>query len=356
VEIYENGEPLPRPDFVAARVALPGDRSFESFDAARAHITGGQLDPETDLYWEQGFIEVAYEYPIRSENSRFAIEPGLTRLGVQVNVSLRVLFPDGEERALDVHADVGRVELDPSWWQAFSLFAKEGFRHILGGVDHLLFLFALVIPFRRFRPLVVVVTAFTVAHSITLIASAYGLAPNALWFGPLIETLIAVSILYMALENIVGVNAQRRWWIAFGFGLVHGFGFSFLLTERLQLAGEHLLTSLLAFNVGVELGQLLVLAIAVPALAIVFRHVMPEKVGIIILSAFVAHTAWHWMLERGGELMRFPWPTVDAFALSRLLWWLIAAVAVAALLWLASGAVRRFQGDRPDPDRQPPRR
>ena len=83
---------------------------------------------------------------------------------------------------------------------------KLGFCHILDGTDHLLFLFCLVIPFRRFRSLVAVVTAFTVAHSITLIASAYNLAPDALWFPPLIETLIATSIVYMALENIVGAN------------------------------------------------------------------------------------------------------------------------------------------------------
>lgn len=353
VKIYENGEPLPKPEFVAARVALPSHRSFESFDAALAGITGGQLDPATDLYWDQGFLEVAYEYPISSEDSRFSIQPGLTRLGVQVNVILRMLFPDGEERVFDVHADVGRVELDPSWWQASRLFAKEGFQHILGGVDHLLFLFALVIPFRRFRPLVVIVTAFTVAHSITLIASAYGLVPDALWFGPLIETLIAVSVLYMALENIVGTNAQRRWWMAFGFGLIHGFGFSFLLTERLQFAGSHLLTSLLAFNVGVELGQILVLAVIVPTLALVLRHLVPERIGVVILSALVAHTAWHWMVERGSDLMQFPWPSMDAVALSRLLPWLIAAVAVAALLRLVSGVVRNFQGDQPASRRLP---
>ena len=75
--------------------------------------------------------------------------------------------------------------------------------HILEGTDHLLFLLCLVIPFRRLRPLVVIVTSFTVAHSITLIASAFGFGPDALWFPPLIETLIAVSIVYMALENIV---------------------------------------------------------------------------------------------------------------------------------------------------------
>ena len=83
-------------------------------------------------------------------------------------------------------------------------FIELGFFHILDGTDHLLFLLCLVIPFRRFARCFPVVTAFTVAHSITLIASAYGFAPDALWFPPLIETLIAISIVYMALENIVG--------------------------------------------------------------------------------------------------------------------------------------------------------
>ena len=110
----------------------------------------------------------------------------------------------------------------------------------------------------------------------------------------------------MALENIVGTaSVHRRWIITFGFGLVHGFGFSFALHETLQFAGSHLVTSLLAFNVGVELGQVLVLLVLVPALALLFRYVVAERMGTIILSALVAHTGWHWMLERFEILRKF---------------------------------------------------
>ncbi len=343
VELYENDVRLAKPRLAGARVSLPSDRSFASYDQALAHIRSGSLPADTEIYWEQGLLDVAYEYPIASDRSSFAIRPGLTRLGLQVNVTLRFLPPEGPERAFDVHADVGVVHLDPRWRQAAVLFAREGFFHILDGIDHLLFLFALVIPFRRFRPLVVVVTAFTVAHSITLIASAFGLAPTALWFPALIETLIAMSILYMALENIVGAGLERRWWVTFAFGLLHGFGFSFLLSERLQFAGSHLLTSLLAFNVGVELGQLLVLAVVVPALGLLFRHVVGERIGTVILSALVAHTAWHWMTERGEQLSRYPRPTMDAVALSAALWWAMMAVGMVWLLWLLSGVVRRWE-------------
>ena len=202
--------------------------------------------------------------------------------------------------------DPGIVRLDPEWHQAAWTFVKMGFHHILDGADHLLFLFCLVIPFRRFRGLIPVVTAFTVAHSITLIASAYDMAPGAPWFPPLIETLIAASIVYMALENIVVANPRRRWMITFCFGLVHGFGFSFALRQTLQFAGKHMLTSLLSFNIGVELGQIFILALMVPALAILFRYAAAERIGTIILSAFAAHSAWHWMDERYEQLSKFP--------------------------------------------------
>jgi hydrogenase/urease accessory protein HupE len=157
-------------------------------------------------------------------------------LGVTVQTTLRFLSPDRPERAFSLHNDPGLVRLDPRWFQAAGRFVVDGFFHILAGTDHLLFLFCLIIPFRRMRSLLLIVTSFTVAHSITLIASAYGMAPDSLWFPPLVETLIATSIVYMALENIVAPGLERRWIITFVFGLVHGFGFSFALRESLQFA------------------------------------------------------------------------------------------------------------------------
>jgi uncharacterized membrane-anchored protein YitT (DUF2179 family) len=228
-----------------------------------------------------------------------------------------------------------------------------GFQHILEGTDHLLFLCALVIPFRRFRALVPIVTSFTVAHSVTLIASAYNLGPDALWFPPLIETLIAMSIVYMALENITGAGTvHRRWIITFCFGLVHGFGFSFALRQTLQFAGTHMLTSLLSFNVGVELGQLLVLVVMIPALDLLFRFVVKERMGIIILSALVAHTGWHWMLDRGTQLWQyhFEWPVMNAAFFASTLRWAMAGVAIAAAIWLIT-VIQRGIAEKNSPER-----
>jgi hypothetical protein len=402
LDVYENETKLPYPTVAAVRASLPSDQSFASYDRALARVTGPRLPPDTEFVWSQGLLDILLEYPIQSERSRFAIEPRFARLGIRTVTVMRFLTPDGAVRAFEVEGNPGLVRLDPRWHQAAQRFVSLGFEHILDGTDHLLFLFCLVIPFRRLRSLVVIVTSFTVAHSVTLIASAYHLAPDALWFPPLIETLIATSIVYMALENIAtaaistdarsaglsgprgsgwssaglsgprrsgeitpglsgprpaafdasagyggGASAilQRRWLITFAFGLVHGFGFSFALRRTLQFAGSHLLTSLVSFNLGVELGQLLVLVLLVPALGLLFRFVVAERVGTIILSALVAHTAWHWMTERWGVLrqFRFEWPVLDLAFWASAMRWAMLAVALYAAYWLIELIKNRLQ-------------
>ena len=335
IQVYEENTPLPPPRIAAVRVSLPSDRSFLTYETALAHVTGPPLAPASSVVHDQLLLDVLLEYPIASARSAFSIRPTLARLGVRVVMVVRYQPPAGPERAFELTGDPGLVRLDPRWHQAAWRFVQLGFAHILDGTDHLLFLFCLVIPFRRFGALALIVTAFTVAHSITLIAAASGLAPDALWFSPLVETLIAASILYMALENIAGAGGvQRRWIIAFAFGLVHGFGFSFALQSTLQFAGSHLVTSLLAFNVGVEIGQLLVLAAFVPLLQLLFRFVVAERIGTIILSALVAHTAWHWTAERWADLRQFDPPSLDVLATAGGIRWLMAAVVTAAVIWL----------------------
>jgi HupE / UreJ protein len=136
-----------------------------------------------------------------------------------------------------------------------------------------------------------------------------------------------------------------RWLVAGAFGLVHGFGFSFVLQEDLQLAGSHLLLSLLAFNVGVELGQLAVLLLVVPALAVLLQRPRIRPAGIIILSALIGHVAWHWMVERLEALRYVRWPSPDESALGWLLAWLVLLAAV-------GGAVRLSRKGAPSLSRE----
>lgn len=337
VALYEGETRLPKRRVVTTQVSIESDRSFASFEEAFNHVTGPKLANGANVFWNQVWFDALFEYRIQSDRSGFSIRPGLERLGARVTTVLRFLPPGGGVRAYEFLRDPGLVPLDPRWSQAAVRFVELGFFHILEGADHLLFLLCLVIPFRRLRALVGVVTAFSVAHSITLIASAYGFAPDVLWFPPLIETLIAASIVYMAIENIVGRGAgRRRWLFAFGFGLVHGFGFSFALRESLQFAGSHLVTSLLSFNIGVELGQILALLLLIPLLEAIFRFVMAERIGMIVLSAIVAHTGWHWLLDRADRFgkFRFEWPEFNAGLFASAARWLMFFLILAGIGWL----------------------
>jgi len=344
--LEENGRPLGEPRVVATQISLPSDRSFASYAEALAHVTSAPLPAATELIWRQALLDVVLEYAIDADGASFSLRPALGRLGLRTTTVLRFLPPGRAERAYQFVGDPGLVRLDPRWHQAALRFVALGFRHILDGMDHLLFVLCLVIPIRKFRPLLAVITAFTLAHSVTLIASTLGLAPQALWFPPLIELLIALSIVYMAFENIVGAKLERRWLLAFGFGLVHGFGFSFFLRDSLQFAGAHLATSLLSFNLGVELGQLFVLGLAIPVLTWLFRRVVAERMGTILLSALVAHSAWHWMTDRAGTLRqyRFQWPAFDLALLSAALKTLLLLAIVAAAGWVMLGLVGRLRG------------
>lgn len=335
LQFFEDDRMLEEKSLERVRVSLPSDRSFNSYAQAIENVNKDRLDDSVDLYWRQGMLDVLVTYPIRSSESRFSVDARLAGLGVETNTVLRFVLPNGAERPFSFVGNPGLVFLDPSWFQASWRFIELGFKHILAGMDHLLFLLCLLIPLRSVRALVPVITSFTIAHSITLIASVFGVLPSVLWFPPLIETLIALSIVYMAFENIVGFKQENRWLVTFGFGLIHGFGFSFLLTESMQFAGAHLITALLSFNIGVELGQLLVLVLVVPLLRVLFKYVVAEKVGIILLSALVAHSAWHWMAERWSALMGYDirMPILNSDFYAGLWQWGLLILVAAGVLW-----------------------
>ena len=251
--------------------------------------------------------------------------------------------------------------LDPNARQVVRRFVRDGYVHIVRGADHLLFLFVLIIPFlptspgpswtraplslqlSRLGSLLAIITSFTVAHSVALITSAYGMTPGALWFPAFVNALIAASILYVALENLVAPSLRRRWMVAFGFGLAHGFGFASELRDSLQFAGGHFLISLLSFNLGLELAQIAALVVMVPALALLFRFVVDERMGTVILSLLVAHTGWHWTIDRYNAFRRYQffWPVFDAAFFVIVIRWLMVAVVLAGLAWLIFGVLGR---------------
>jgi hypothetical protein len=372
LDLYEDGQKLPAPRVASVRAELQSDKSFASYDEALARLAAPLAPVQTEFFWSQGLLDVLFEYPIHSDQSRFSIEPRLARLGIRTLTVLRFLPPGGAVQAFEFQGDPGLVQLDPTWPQAARQFVARGFRQTLGGSGTLLFVACLVIPFRQWRSLAALLTAFVTAHSIALIASAYTLAPDQLWFPPLVDTLLAAAIVYLAIENFLlaydrkkpqsaestqrndfsAISAssavfslsalRRRWLVTFGFGLAYGFGFSFALRPALQFAGTHQLTSVLSFNLGIELALLLALALLVPALNLLFRFAVSERLGTIILSALIAHTAWHATGDRWDLLRRFTfeWPPIDASFLAATLRWAMLLVAAAALYWVVFGLLR----------------
>ena len=344
LQLWEDNARL-APSSAAGQLAPLADRSFEDYDRAVARVAE-PLAPDTVIAFEQGYLDAHFVYPISSPKSVFSIQTTIgAELGDYIKLTIRFI-PLGEpSRAMMITGASGRVALDPAWYQASIGFVKLGIGHILSGIDHLLFLLCLIIPFRRITALIPIITAFTLGHSVTLIGTAYNLAPIGAWFPPFIEAAIAASIFYMAIENIIGANVNQRWIITGLFGLVHGFGFADVLKEQLQFAGSNLLVSLLSFNIGIEIGQLAVLCVFVPALALLLRGRMAGPMGIIVLSAIIANVAWQWMMQRGEALWQTPWPQLTTPALLTLARWIIAlSLAVAAAKLLTKYIERRWPG------------
>lgn len=235
----------------------------------------------------------------------FELDPthrGLARIEAGGVTQTAVFGPERPQQAFDLAA--------PSLATQILAYVREGVWHIWIGFDHVLFLLSLLlpavwqrmggrwVPAPRFAPafweVFRVVTAFTVAHSITLSLAALELIALP---SRLVESVIAASVLLAALNNLFPLVSGRRWAMAFAFGLIHGFGFASVLTD-LGLPRDALLSSLLGFNVGVELGQLTIVAVFLP-LAFALRGTrFYSRVVFAGGSVAVALLAAVWLIER----------------------------------------------------------
>jgi hydrogenase/urease accessory protein HupE len=169
-----------------------------------------------------------------------------------------------------------------------------GIEHILTGYDHLLFLFGLILVGGKVRSLIGVVTAFTVGHSISLALATLGVwSPGS----SIVEPAIALSIAIVGVENFFLDDASRRWRITLPFGLIHGFGFAGALTE-ISLPRAKVPAALLGFNLGVEAGQLAVLALVLPLILFAHRSERFRDRGVKALSALIVLAGLVWFVQR----------------------------------------------------------
>ncbi|SDO99123.1 Hydrogenase/urease accessory protein HupE [Paenibacillus sp. yr247] len=192
------------------------------------------------------------------------------------------------------YVPMNNTTMASSAWQYFLL----GIKHILTGYDHLLFLLSLIIVAIRLKDIIKIVTAFTLAHSITLFLTATGhISVNSRW----IETGIALTIAYVAIENPFIKSVRMRWVITFLFGLIHGMGFAGAISE-IGLPREYLISSLLSFNVGVETGQLGIVLAILPFLLKLQKFTWYRKM-LIGVSIIVFLIAVYWALQRMGIIL-----------------------------------------------------
>ena len=182
-----------------------------------------------------------------------------------------------------------------TFMQSATQFLLLGLEHIFTGYDHILFVISLLFGAKTFRNILSLVTAFTIAHSLTLILATLEIVQLP---GRFVESAIALSIIYVALINIFSPDSKHQPWLAFGFGLIHGFGFAGILSE-MRLDGNHLATSLLSFNIGIEIGQLIIVSVIFPILLWV-KKLTFKPVKWVIPGASVAILAFGlvWFFER----------------------------------------------------------
>jgi hypothetical protein len=235
-----------------------------------------------------------YDYAISS-----TLNPGLP--GQEDTANLILDYSPGGTKVFRARGLLAEpVAISRSVLSAVVTFIKEGVRHILGGLDHVLFVLCLVLGATQIRNLVWRVTGFTIGHTVTLTAGFFGFVPSGAWFVPTVETGIALSIIYAAAIAVLPRSEQNGsernlFAVTCAIGLLHGLGFSFVLHKILQINSPDIWQSLLAFNMGVEIGQLSIIVIAWP----LFR-----------LVDHVSRRAWHvgrWAVATGCAAIALFW-------------------------------------------------
>jgi hydrogenase/urease accessory protein HupE len=249
-------------------------------------------------------MKVAYPRPRRSPLTFEALNlrPLVARAGIVLTVTgertflgQELLRPDAPRLEVPITADAEAPGTAPL--PSFRQYLALGVRHILTGYDHLLFLVGLLVACRRFRTVAGIVTCFTLAHSVTLALAALGVVKLS---GRVVEPLIAVTIVFVGVENLVrGDEPKGRWALAFGFGLVHGLGFASALRDvGLGAFGTSIVGPLVAFNLGVELGQLAVATVLLALFWRLRRYPGFARGGGRVVSALVAGIGFVWVVGR----------------------------------------------------------
>ena len=306
VRIYKNGT---QPDFATLGDAKNSFQIEPLFDSFEQGVYVGDTTVDVMLrYTSQSTI---YKYALSSN-----LDPGLPDQDETANLVLDY-SPGGVQvfRARGLLHEP--VVVTRSVFDAVITFIKEGVKHILEGLDHVLFVICLVLGAMHLKPLLWRVTGFTLGHSVTLSIGFFGFVPTAAWFVPAVETGIALSIIYVAVVAIVpdlkrsfkpDFQQKKNEWTVVAvtglIGLLHGLGFSFVLQNILQVTSPNIWQSLLAFNLGVEIGQVLIVIAAWLAFYFIsYLGARITKINRYLVASICAFTGLYWVVERGNNIL-----------------------------------------------------
>lgn len=272
---------------------------FARLDEAEAALAGSAHAEGLEVtYVGDTVIDAELIYPTGGRVGRYSLrstlDPGLPGQDDTANLILdHAASPPLIFRVRGLMArpiEVSRSALEAAW-----TFVREGVRHILEGTDHVLFVLCLALGAATPGALAWRVTGFTIGHSVTLTLGFFGHVPTGTWFIPLVETGIALSIVYAAAVSLIAVGHRMTTLVTAALGLLHGLGFSFVLSEILDLDSPNLWHSLLAFNVGIEVGQLLIVLALWPLLMLVAKRFPRRTVAVrwaVALPCILVATIW----------------------------------------------------------------
>jgi len=292
---------------VAVAVHLARDAPpFATPEDARAAVAG-KTEGRGDPFVGEAVVDLALHLDGIDGYGDIGISATLPKLQLPPDMFIdnHILDFDGTEvRAITKAGQLhDGVLLNRSLPWSVLTFVSEGIWHILKGVDHVLFVLCLTLAASSLGRLLWSVTGFTIGHSVTLIGGFLGLAPSGAWFVPAVEAAISISIIYAGAMALFGKSSLRTVWVTTVIGLLHGFGFSFVLSDILGRDSPNLLVSLFSFNAGVEVGQVLIVAVAWGLLLAARR--MHWKVAFGLRAAVAAGSiaiACFWAVERAAIL------------------------------------------------------
>ncbi|WP_078543724.1 HupE/UreJ family protein [Litchfieldia alkalitelluris] len=263
----------------------------------RSGIDSMIVEPRNDLQ----VVTASFTYPISTAVGKVVLNDHFYEnsadnttythfLKVEQNGEVSEHLLKGNNRTFEAAFDPTTPVSNQSTWLSFLFLGME---HILFGFDHLLFLFALLLAKQSFKEYIKIVTAFTIAHSITI---TLGYLEIISLPGILVESVIALSICYVAIENIFRKGMKHRWTLTFVFGLIHGLGFAGMLHE-MTIPKSHLVTALLSFNIGIEIVQIAIVAVVIPLLRYMQKfssYTRTVQYG----SALIVVIGAYWVVER----------------------------------------------------------